>query len=85
MHYVKRNFLGGREPTSLPQANRDVRTWCLTTAGERVHGTTREQPLARFAVEREHLQPVPRIPYDMGEWKVLKLHRDCHVVFGEKD
>jgi transposase len=82
VHYVKRNFLGGREVTGLTRANRDVRTWCLETAGKRKHGTTREQPLQRFEeVEREHLQPLPPAPYDMGVWKVLKLHRDCHVVF----
>jgi transposase len=81
VHYVTRNFLGGREPTLITQANRDVRAWCLTTAGERVHGTTKEQPLERFVVEQEHLQPLPSTPYDMGEWKVLKLHRDCHVIF----
>jgi hypothetical protein len=81
VHYMKRNFLGGREPTLITQANREVRTWCMTTAGERVHGTTKEAPLARFVVEREQLQPLPKSPYDMGIWKVLKLHRDCHVVF----
>jgi hypothetical protein len=81
VHYVKRNFLGGREPTSLTQANQDVRGWCLTTGGERLHGTTKEQPLARFEAEKAVLQPLPSIHYDMGEWKVLKLHRDCHVVF----
>ena len=48
VHYLKRNFLGGREPTDLRQANRDVRRWCLTTAGQRVHGTTRQRPLDRF-------------------------------------
>lgn len=81
VHYVKRNFLGGRDMTLITQANRDVRAWCLTTAGERVHGTTKEAPLVRFEVEREQLQPLPPSPYDMGVWKVLKLHRDCHVVF----
>ena len=81
VHYVKRNFLGGREPTSITQANREVRAWCLATAGERLHGTTKEQPLARFEREREHLQSLPHTPYDQGEWKRLKLHRDCHVIF----
>ncbi len=81
VHYVKRNFLGGREPTSVTQANHDVRGWCLTTAGERLHGTTKELPLARFETEKAVLQPLPSTRYDMGEWKVLKLHRDCHVVF----
>jgi transposase len=81
VHYVKRNFLGGRQPTTLPQANHDVRTWCHTTAGQRCHGTTKEQPLARFARERAALQPLPRTPYDLAIWKQVKLHRDCYVVF----
>ena len=83
VHYVKRNFLGGRETTFLPQANRDVRKWCLTTAGQRIHGTTKEKPLARFEIERNHLQPLPKNPYDRGIWKMLTLHRDCHAVFDE--
>ena len=81
VHYVKRNFLGGREPTTLTQANRDVRAWCLETAGKRRHGTTREQPLARFATEQATLRPLPEAPYDLAIWKQVKVHRDCHVVF----
>lgn len=34
VHYVKRNFLGGREVTTLTEANRDVRRWCESTAGQ---------------------------------------------------
>jgi transposase len=81
VHYVKRNFLGGREATTITETNRAVRQWCLTTAGERLHGTTQEQPLTRFEQERGHLQALPASPYDMGVWKMLKLHRDCHVIF----
>ena len=82
VHYVKRNFLGGREATTLTQANHDGRHWCLTTAGLREHGTTRRQPLVCFQeTEQACLQPLPRQPYDMGVWKVVRLHRDCHVVF----
>ena len=82
VHYVKRNFLGGREATSLVQANRDVRTWCLTTAGQRTHGTTKKQPLVQFEeVEQAVLQPLPTTPYDLAIWKKAKLHQDCYVVF----
>jgi len=81
VHYVKRNFLGGREPTSVAQANRDVRLWANTTAGQRIHGTTRERPLARFDVERSALHPLPTVAYDLAVWKQAKLHRDCHLVF----
>jgi hypothetical protein len=81
VHYVKRNFLGGREVTTSVQANRDVRRWANTTAGQRIHGTTKEKPLERFKLERGALKPLPNTPYDMAVWKQVKLHRDCHVVF----
>ena len=45
VHYVKRNFLGGREPTTVTQANADVLIWCKTTAGLRIHGTTKKTAL----------------------------------------
>ena len=82
VHYVKRNFLGGREPTTITQANRDVLVWCDTTAGLRTHGTTKEQPLARFEeTERDRLQPLPETPYDMAVWKKVKVQRDCYIEF----
>lgn len=82
VHYVKRNFLGGREPTSLTQANQDVLVWCNTTAGQRIHGTTKEQPLARFQqTEKARLRPLPRTPYDMAVWKKVTLYHDCYVTF----
>jgi transposase len=82
VHYVKRNFLGGREPTAITQANQDVLVWCETTAGQRIHGTTKEAPLVRFqATEQAHLRPSPKTAYDLAVWKMAKLHRDCHVIF----
>jgi len=82
VHYVKRNFLGGRSPTTITQANRDVLDWCRTLAGQRIHGTTKEQPLQRFhSTEQELLQPLPPTAYDLATWKQVTLHRDCYVVF----
>jgi transposase len=67
VQYIKRNFLGGRSPTLLTQAKADVRQWCLTTAGQRRHGTTKEVPLDRVeACERAHLTPLPATPYDLS-------------------
>ncbi|MBC8503473.1 MAG: IS21 family transposase [Chloroflexi bacterium] len=82
VHYVKRNFLGGREPTTITQANQDVLVWCNTTAGLRRHGTTKEQPLKRFEeTEKARLNPLPETPYDIALWKQLKLRRDCYIEF----
>src|SRR5262249_7862771 len=84
VHYVKRNFLGGRAPTTLEQANADVLAGCATTAGTRAHGTTKQAPLQRFAqIERARLRPLPAAPYDPATWKRVKLHRDGHVVFAQ--
>jgi transposase len=82
VHYVQRNFFGGRAPSTLPDANRDVLVWCRTTAGERCHGTTREAPRARFEqVEAARLRPLPATPYEQGIWKLAVVHRDCYVTF----
>lgn len=81
VHYMARNFLGGREATDIAQANRDVQVWCREVAGQRKHGTTRQKPLQRFEqTERALLQPLPESAFDPGVWKRLKLHRDCHIV-----
>jgi transposase len=82
VHYVKRNFLGGRQPTTLTRANQDVLVWCNTTAGLRIHGTTKEQPLVRFQqTEQARLHSLPETPYDLAVWKKLKLSRDCYAEF----
>lgn len=82
VHYVKRNFLGGRDATTVTQANQDVLRWCEETAGQRWHGTTKEKPMERFAsVEQAQLQPLPDAPYDLAVWKEATLRRDCHLTF----
>lgn len=84
VHYVKRNFLGGREATTLAQANQDGLVWCQTTAGLRIHGTIKEQPLVRFEeIEKETLSPLPESPYDLTVWKHVKVYRDCYVSFDQ--
>lgn len=80
--YLKGNFLGGRPPSSLSQANTDILTWCRTTVGQRRHGTTKQQPLERFtATEQALLLPLPQSPYDLAIWKIATVARDCSVVF----
>jgi len=80
--YVKGSFVPLLpENCPLPEANRLLRAWVLTTAGKRDHGTTHVAPLVRFERERAVLQALPRTPYDPAVWKEVKLHRDCYVVF----
>ncbi len=86
VHYVKRNFLAGRDYTSaqpnLRQANQEVLTWVRETAGQRRHGTTKQIPLERFTqVEQVALRPLPSLPFESVMWKEAKLHRDCYIAF----
>lgn len=82
--YVKRSFLPGREFRNLADANRQLRTWVLEEAVQRLHGTTRERPLTRFAeVEKALMTPLPSRAYEPSQWKQLKLGRDGHVRFDQ--
>jgi transposase len=54
--YLKKNFLPLRELRDLADANRQLQDWILEEAGNRIHGSTREQPLLRFGIEKPLLQ-----------------------------
>jgi transposase len=82
VHYVKRNFLAGREGERCDELNRKLALWTRHVAGQRIHGTTKDRPGERFqAVEQAALLPLPPTPYDVASWKQATLHRDCYVVF----
>ena len=85
VRYVKRNFLAGRDFTApqhhIRHANQEVLAWVRDVAGQRKHGTTKQQPLATFVcIERAALRPLPVQPFQQVQWKEVKLHRDCYVV-----
>lgn len=82
MHYVKRQFLAGRDPEPRDELNARLHRWSVETAGQRIHGTTKERPLARFErTEQAALLPLPRTPYDPATWKQVQVYRDCYVTF----
>jgi transposase len=84
VHYVQRNFMGGRSLGTFNQANREVRQWCEETAGLRIHGTTKKQPRLEFEqIEKAELLALPTAPYELSEWKSAKVGRDCYVNFGQ--
>jgi transposase len=49
--YVKRNFLPGRTFRDLEDFNAQLTAWLAEVADVRVHGTTHERPIERFARE----------------------------------
>lgn len=79
--YVKRNFLPTRTFRDLTDLNEQARRWVMQEAGLRIHGTTHERPLDRFAIEQPLMKEIPAVAPDLGSWHRVKLHRDCHVKF----
>lgn len=79
--YVKGNFLPLREFVDFNDLNRQAQAWVMQEAGRRIHGTTREQPLALFELERASLQVLPARAPEVCAWAQAKVHRDTHAQF----
>lgn len=79
--YARENFFRGEAWRGRDHVQREAISWCLETAGTRVHGTTRQRPLAVFeSVERPTLQPLTAERYDPPTWSEHKVHPDHTIV-----
>jgi hypothetical protein len=56
--YLKRNFAPGRSFHDLEDFNTQLAAWQAEVADQRIHGTTHERPIERFAEEATALVPV---------------------------
>lgn len=64
IHYVRKNFVYGREFLGDADLNAQALTWLDRTANVRLHGTTHEVPRERFERdERAILLPLAERPY----------------------
>jgi hypothetical protein len=81
--YVRESFFRGEAFLSREHAQAEAVRWCLEKAGTRVHGTTRERPLAAFEDrERASLKPLSADRFDPPSWAEVTVHPDCHIRFG---
>lgn len=80
--YVRDNFFAGEAFTDREHAQREAEHWCRTTAGLRLHGTTRKRPLLVFEQEEQPaLLPLSSERFDVPVWALCKVHPDHHVRF----
>jgi hypothetical protein len=78
--FVRRSFFAGEDFVDLADAQRRAETWCDTTAGLRVHGTTQARPAEVFAAEEQpRLGRAPSEAYDLPIYATAKVHRDHHI------
>lgn len=80
--YVQSNFFAGEDFTGRDHAQAQAIQWCRTTAGLRLHGTTRKRPLVVFEEEElAALLPLSAERFDVPVWGRCTVHRDHHVRF----
>lgn len=80
--YIKKNFSPLRHFRNLVDANQQLRQWNLETAGNRIHGSTREKPLTLFTqTESLFLKALPNNPPECAVWEKVKVHGNCHVQY----
>jgi transposase len=74
-HFVEVSLLNGRTFHNLDQLNEVTAWWLANVADVRLHGETKQTPLARYAAEKAHLIPLPAQPYDTA----LVLYRSVNA------
>jgi hypothetical protein len=77
---VKRNAIAGRRFPSWGAFVAHLERWAREIADQRVHGTTGETPIARFAAEAGALRPLGgRAPFGQLRDLVRKVKPDCAI------
>ena len=80
MKYFKGNFLPGREFVDDVHLHEQLAEWMATIADVRIHGTTHERPLDRFAQEQPVLLPTTRQPSFRLEAPLARIVADDWLV-----
>jgi transposase len=78
--FIREGFWRGYGFVCLETANRDLQKW-LEKKEKRVHGTTHEVVLLRFAREKPSLKGLPPRAFDSSYRVYRKVHKDCTVSF----
>ncbi len=82
VQYVRDNFFRGEDWIERDHVQGEAQRWCMSTAGLRTHGTTRQKPLEQFeALERPALKTFTGERIDTPLWATPKVHPDHHVQF----
>ncbi|MEQ9153458.1 MAG: IS21 family transposase [Parvibaculum sp.] len=78
--YVKRNAIAGRRFESWAAFEAHLARWSRDIADRRIHGTTGEAPVARFAREAAALRPLGgRVPFGQLRDLTRRVQADCAV------
>ena len=84
IQFARGRFYQGGTFRDIVDAQEQATRWCRELAGQRIHGTTRQQPLAVFEqIEQAALLPWDGEPYDVPTWARPKVAPDYHISFSK--
>ncbi len=78
MDFIREGFWRGYAFTDREAANRDLRVF-LEEKAHRIHGTTGERVIDRFAAEKAFLRPLPANECDVSLRLYRKVQKDCTI------
>lgn len=78
--YVRHSFFYGRTYRDLADLREQARNWCLETANQRIHATTRERPAERLLIERPRLHALPEHRFDTDLAVPAVVGKEARVV-----
>lgn len=79
VHYVRNNFMAGRQFTDFGDLQGQALAWC-DKVNRRKHATTGEQPV--ILLKKEHLQPLPVSDlFERYRWESRRVDRECFVSY----
>lgn len=78
--YVRHAFFYGRSYRDLGDLREQARLWCLETANQRLHATTRERPAERLLIEQPRLHTLPEHRFDTDLITPAIVSKEARVV-----
>lgn len=80
--YIKNSFLPGCSFTDIEDLNGQLDGWINSVASVRIHGTTREQPIVRYATEEPILRRFASFPWlDTRAGETRSVASDSHISY----
>lgn len=81
--YLKENFfIRYRRFDSFTHVNQQLEQWIADVADKRELCQFKETPEQRFALEQEHLQPLPDTDFDTSYFDIRHVSWDSYIEVG---
>jgi len=81
-YYLETNFLNGRKFQNKQDLREQLKTWLLERNDQRVHRSTKQQPIELYKIELAALQPLPSKHYDTSVIEYRIVNNESAIQWG---